>query len=1133
MSITPRELSEIIFPKDKETDVQIEFGVEPLAAIQGYDGDNHNLVPQVIIAGAGTGKTTVMTARIVWVVSNHGINPNQILGLSFTRKAVAEFRERAFTALLAARKDETVELGIPDICTYDSFAQRICSEYGILLGLDKNPRILTEAKAMELALAVARSSENLADFKAQEKSISSIASGIVRLYNAAQNNLIPIAKLNDISQDFFNFISGITTGQKYIIPAKDRITWAKLVSQYAELKNDLHLYSYADFTAIATRLTKDFPEIGKELRQRYQMVLVDEYQDTSTAQMQLLKNIFSLNSIAKTESQPIEDFPITAVGDPYQAIYTWRGASTTNIKTFATDFPQITGEPARKFTLTTNRRSHHAILALANNIVAKLADDANGTHEEEKIEIELQGPKETANEIVYDAENIAICRYLDWDSQTTDIANRIQILKSENHVKNWNEIAVLCRKGRFGVDIYRKLTELNIPAQICGLAELLHVPEIADLLAVAKLCLDPYDNKSALRLLLGSRWNINPKLILELWGQEMTEKPTASAAIKASPQALTEITVESRNASIETRKELFLSEITQCAAAEKYLNHKSIFFKLYNYLYQDTKEKNNSHLLNLIPEIQEKLHAWITEIIELSNYLNEPPLVFFQQAIKTSGIDIELEIHRLDNAKIQLFAFLENLRDYSATEKGSLRDFLEYLDLVANYEDGFNKAEAIDLDAVQIMTCHQAKGLEWPAVFIPMLKNGEFPATRLGSGDNPLTSGFTIPPKYRGDALDFPQLSESISKAKELDEYAAEIRSYKEKEERRLAYVSITRAKKYLYLGSNFSDSLFSGKFDKEGSLSPYFKESEEALAEIQSRKPRFSYSDEDFYTTWEKDSTQRPEGFDITYLAQVAVAEEKSPAMPLSQPLIAAELSSEINTAAEMVQSPDTEIQLNYAEAEKLAVWQTARSNIEDQVMSAEKQLRQVFLPPYLSVTEISKIAKNKDSEDSILRLKRPMPQGLSKSATIGTEFHEWAASRWPDLYPKAKLNFEISPELKKLCDNFHKSAFASRKPVAVEQSFSLVLNKQIIRGIMDAVYREVDGSYLVIDWKTGDLKYTSDFQLLVYRLAWAQLSKVALTKVKAGFLNISKLEYRELPALDEEKTYQQLDSYLQVLKT
>lgn len=1124
MSITPKELSEIIFPKKKDTDSQIEFGAEPLAAIKGYDGDNHNLVPQVIIAGAGTGKTTVMTAKIVWVVSNHGINPNQILGLSFTRKAVGEFRERAFNALLAARKDESVELGIPDICTYDSFAQRICNEYGILLGLDKNPTILTDAKAMELALDITRNSEDLADFKAQEKSISSIASGIVKLYNAAQSDLIPIVKLREISQEFCEFISGITTAQKFIDPVKNRIAWAKLVSQYAEIKNNLNLYSYADFTAMATRLTKDFPEIGMELRQRYQMVLVDEYQDTSTAQMKLLKNLFSMSSIARSESQPTKDFPITAVGDPYQAIYTWRGASTTNIKTFATDFPQIDGKPARKFTLSTNRRSHHAILALANNIVAKLADDTEG--------IKLKGAPETAAAIVHDAENVEICRYLDWDSQAADIANRIQRLKSENHVKTWDEIAVLCRKGRFGIDIYRKLTELNIPAQICGLAELIKVPEISDLLAIAKICLDPYDNKSALRLLLGSRWNINPKIILELYGQEMTDKLSVSAAENVSSQVAENLTTESRNNSSAIRKNLFLAEISQCVKAEKYLKHKSIFFKLYNYLHQNTDKQNNFYLPDVSPEIKEKLHAWTAEIIELSNYLNEPPLIFFQRAIRISGIDIELEINRLDNAKIQLSAFLENLSDYSAAEKGSLRDFLDYLNLVATYQDGFDKAEPIDLEAVQIMTCHQAKGLEWPAVFIPMLKNGEFPATRLGSGDNPLTSGATIPPKYRGDFLDFPQLSESISKTKELDEYAAEIRAYKEKEERRLAYVSITRAKKYLYLGSNFSDSLFAGKFDKEDSLSPYFREAEEALAEIQNRKPRFNYSDEDFYRTWEKDPKQNPENFNITYLAQVEDDDNKLvQEVPLSQPLIDVELISEIHTAAEMVKLPNPEIQLNYEEERQLAIWKAARINIESQLTAAEKRLRQVFLPPYLSVTEISNLDKN--LEDTVLRLKRPMPQGISKAATLGTEFHEWVASRWPDLYPKAQLNLKISPELKELCDNFLESDFASRKPVAVEQSFSLALGHKIIRGIMDAVYQEKDGSYLVIDWKTGDLKYTSDFQLLVYRLAWAQLSKVAITKVKAGFLNISKLEYRELPAVDEEKTYQQLDSYLKVMKT
>ncbi|MCI1748484.1 MAG: ATP-dependent helicase [Acidipropionibacterium sp.] len=359
--------------------LDIPFSTEQLAVIGAP------LEPCVVIAGAGTGKTTVMAARVVWLVASGQVRADQVLGLTFTRKATAELAGRIDTAL---RASGTLKTGDPSatVATYDGFAASLVDEYGAWDGVEPGARLITRARSHQLALQVVagldrppRMAERLAPI--------SIAEAIVALSDEMGAHLADVDRVRAADRSWRQALADAPTrrgGQLYADVARamaavdEREELLGMVEDYRRLKEERGLVEYADRMAQAARLAAHRPQVGRDLRRRFRVVLLDEYQDTSSAQAQLLSDLFTGPDAARGLGHPV-----TAVGDPLQAIYGWRGAAASNILSFGRQFPALdeagAPRPATEFSLLTNRRSGTRILDCANDISAALRSSALGS----------------------------------------------------------------------------------------------------------------------------------------------------------------------------------------------------------------------------------------------------------------------------------------------------------------------------------------------------------------------------------------------------------------------------------------------------------------------------------------------------------------------------------------------------------------------------------------------------------------------------------------------------------------------------------------------------------------------------------------------------------------------------------
>ncbi len=322
--------------------------------------------PMLVVAGAGSGKTETMAARVVWLVANGYARPDQILGLTFTRKAAGELAHRVRTRLgqLVRRlgRDEAFE-GEPTIATYHSFAARIVSEHGLRAGFEPSARLLTEAARWQVVDSLVRSYTG--DMSALNRAPSTVTDDVLALSAELSEHLVTPDELASWTGRFFAEVQS-RPGKAYadvkqvLARQQGRLALLPLVRAYAQRKLDLEALDFGDQLARAAITARDHPEVGAIERGRFTVVLLDEYQDTSHAQVVLLRSLFG------------GGHPVTAVGDPCQSIYGWRGASAGNLVRFPEHFPRRGGRPSPVRELTVSWRNDESILDLANVVSAPL-----------------------------------------------------------------------------------------------------------------------------------------------------------------------------------------------------------------------------------------------------------------------------------------------------------------------------------------------------------------------------------------------------------------------------------------------------------------------------------------------------------------------------------------------------------------------------------------------------------------------------------------------------------------------------------------------------------------------------------------------------------------------------------------
>lgn len=400
-----------------------------------------------VSAGAGTGKTATVAARVAALVTDHGVDPAAIVGLTFTNKAAEELAERI---RLHLGGNDTVE-----VLTYHGFAAAILREFGIFVGVGRDVRILTPAYARQLASSV-------------------LAAGTFDRFDPTRYRAV---------DDVLDLAAGI--GEHLLDPARVppgpgdtgevRAELLAALTAYTAEKRRLGMVDYGDLVARAWELASGRPEVAEAIRGRYRAVVLDEYQDTSPAQRELLRTLFAGR------------VPVMAVGDPDQTIYEWRGASAENFAAFPADFPAA-GGPAPTLVLSLNRRSGEAVLAVGNAVRGRIDDE----------------PRPALTPLP-DAPRGRVVAH--WGATAADEADWIAATAERLHAdgRRWGDMAVLFRKNKDMALVHEALARRDIPFEVANLGGLLSVPEVVDIVSWLRVLHDPFDTPAFARLVLGSR----------------------------------------------------------------------------------------------------------------------------------------------------------------------------------------------------------------------------------------------------------------------------------------------------------------------------------------------------------------------------------------------------------------------------------------------------------------------------------------------------------------------------------------------------------------------------------------------------------------------------------------------------
>jgi len=1026
------------------------------------------LEPAVVIAGAGSGKTETMAARVVYLVANGFARPDQILGLTFTRKAAGELNTRIRKRLRqfqqAADKqgiERTFSSLETAVTTYHSYAGRLLSEHAIRYGIDADVQPLGEAALWMSANKLVREWDD-GIFNTNDAA-STVVKDLLGLTSMVLEHRVSVDQIRSADEKVLEEIAQMTGAtneetRKVEKVLNQRIAMLPMMQAFLEERRKSGELSFDDQIALAADIAVNFADVGVLERAKYPVVLLDEYQDTSQSQVRLLSALFG------------GGHPVTAVGDPCQSIYTWRGASSGTISAFNANFPKGDGATGKKvYELLTTYRNDKSILALANEISA-------GVRELEGINVAALKPHEDAG-----AGDLTCGIFENLEAEAAAIAEYFTPLwnnpsRLQRHLKVPRTFAVLVRKRAQIALIQEALAKAGIPSEVLGLGGLVHVPEVADLVAMLKIINNPSAGASLMRHLTGARINLGPRDIATL-GRFARSR---SEALSSDSRSIVKNIVAGNPASAEADDQFIGSAIDALDEIEKCDKSK----------FSSAGYQRLATFASDLRRLRSRASAPITDlIVEIERYLN-----------------LESEVMLRDggtHGRRHLDRFMDEAAKF-ARSGGSLSAFLQWLD-VASEEEGGLKAGAPEADAsvVQILTVHMAKGAEWDVVAVPGLAQGTFPGANASDPDNWITNERHIPFSLRGDADILPTFSWNASTTnaqakKAIDAFAQECVDFKMREEIRLGYVAITRARTHLFCSTSFwrdgakpvQPSVLYEKVQQVASQCGTVLSAPTA-PESTDRNPA---KDIEITAQWPQDPLgDKRAAFDRT----VALVESAAP-LNLDAPA-PAELAELVEDARAII------------------------AEFEEFKLGA----RDVALPPRLSTSTL--IALHEDPVELARNIRRPMPRAMDEYSHRGTAFHLWIENHFnaKTLFDDEDFDlitpFEQDQKLEDLKTKWLASEWAKLQPYAVEVPFETVIAGVLVRGRIDAVYKTSSG-YEVVDWKTGSktLGESSAVQLAVYRLAWSKLQAIAVEHVSAAFyyVPINKTDRRANLLSEEQLT-------------
>ncbi|QZY30773.1 DEAD/DEAH box helicase [Nocardioides coralli] len=1020
------------------------------------------LEPGVVIAGAGSGKTSLMAARVVHLVVTGQVRPDQVLGLTFTTKAAAELRTRIREALddagfgrgsVGDGEEEVLE---PVVATYNAYAASLLTEHGLRIGHEPETRVIADAARYQLAARVIE--QHTGEVRELSDSPPHVIDYLLKLDGALAEHLREPAELRDFDAQALPRFEAELSGAllRDVRSAFTRRGEALgLVEDYRRLKQRLGLMDFSDQISLAARLAEAHPGVGVLERDIHRVVLLDEYQDTSVAQALMLSRLFS-----GPDPDAGLGHAVTAVGDPNQAIYGWRGASVSNILRFAEDFPPAPGSAVTVHPLTVNRRSDARILEVANRLAAPL-------HEQfEQVRPLEPGGAEAG--VVQTVVHESYAEELAW------LTDQVRLAHGEGRAGSWREIGVLVRDNAHAADVFDALTAADVPVEIVGLKGLLRLPEVAEVLATLTLVHDLTANSELLALLTGPRWAIGPR-DLALLGRRARELADARQG-RATGGTLAE----------ELAHAVTGAEPTEVTALSDAL--------------ADPGDLPYSTVA------RERFALLAAELRHLRGHAAEPLLELVRRIIDVCGIDVELAASVSEAARARrenLDLFVKAVAEFQAIDGAvTLPALLAWLDAELDGE-GLDVATPSAADSVKLLTVHRAKGLEWDVVFLAGVCEEKFPHT-TSRGLWP-TRVELLPTPLRGDRRDLPALGGHDKDA--IAAYKADCKAHEFTEELRLGYVAFTRARHELHVSSY----LWTDTRKTPLGPSPFQQVVRDQLA-AWGEKPVAWLDKPPPGTPNPLHATVREVPWPVT--DHTAEALRRLSASELVADALAGRLEDpELDLAeASRVGEWDEELERLLAEARAeggdtvdvplpASLSATALARLRDDPDGFARDLRRPMPRPPAPAARF----------------------GTRFHAWVEARFGQQDLIDPDELPGRADVGIDGPDDLAEVVEAFEKGPFADRPPHRVEAAFALVLGGQVVRGRIDAVYAEqVDGQpgYLVVDWKTSRQQSADPLQLAIYRLAWAELTGTPLDRVRAGFFYVrhgALVEPPDLPGREE----------------
>jgi ATP-dependent DNA helicase UvrD/PcrA len=1052
-------------------------GFEPTA--EQWAAIAYEPVPVAIVAGAGSGKTAIMAARIVWMTEEGLVRPAQILGLTFTTKAAGELEERVARAFAAM---DPIPPEQPSVATYNSFADRLVREHGVRIGIDPDVGLLSPAQQWQLLLG---EFDRLPPFEAiDSRSMASICRAALGLSDQCANHLVTPQRVAEEDGRILNEANRFA--DDVVRASRRRIELARVVEAYLAAKHRTRRIDFGDQVTKAVEILERFPDVAEELSRRYPALLLDEYQDTNVAQRRLLQ------LVAPTGHN------VTAVGDARQNIYQWRGSTLFNLIDFPKrHFLRSGSEPHDYLSLSENFRCGARILAVANRIVEHVPAErrpGNPLHAHPANGDGWVGVKLAA----------------DQHEEAAFIAEEIRRLHGEPACPGrpptvWSDFAILVRRRSHIGRLYSELRARDIPVEVIGLGGLLHVPEVLDTVAWLRVLADPGPpgNRWLARILLGPRFRIHYRdlALLARWAAHHTRELAEAKRSRFAPEE-TEAQEDGTGGPAGPG----------AGAGARPIVPDETDFEPDDVAYSLAEALDHlEEIEGLGPEAMRRLLRAKRELDELRPATTGPLLELVRTVMDVTGIVESVESTAREGAgaaRANLTNFLGVVAAFAPLEgEASLGAFLAYLDAAEEVEDTLDLATVVVSDSVKLLTVHKAKGLEFEVVFVPGVAardNGKgdrvdsiFPDERTS---NPMTSHANLPYGAREDADHLPSPwraggpgVKDAGTPKPRAEFARELKERAVEDERRLFYVALTRAKQRLYVTAAW----WYERQEQQRGPSIFFDEvrqvpetEELPPAELPAESPLKAKLKK--RAVWPPDPPHRLRPDELFPESYLIVLER----------LRAGEIDPGV--LLERVH-PD-------ARGDVLAGVASFRriiANLHDAAGRAAGRFPggphrpdgRDALPASLSATQLVDLlggaARPKD-------FSRPLPERPSDARRIGSEIHRWIEEQARGLTGLAEEDTLDSPglhietsRLSELKATFVRMGYAERtlarldsgEPMA-ELPFVLKVGDRLVRGRIDAVYELPDGGLEIVDFKTGgEVERPGLDQLGIYAAALALL--------------------------------------------